>query len=323
MASLLLGLLCCSHQPAGRSPDDVLAATVELATAASEEAYQSLWVTEHHGVCFSLTPSALMTAAYLLGCTESLRVGTAVTLVPLNPLPLVIEQASLLHRLSGGRFNLGVGKSPFSFVSRNNHQVSLSANSGVLEEVVDALVEAKDAGSLTVDGGDRLNIVPAPPKSLPIYVASESESARDRAAVLGLPLLLHWRLTTSQRRDRLVRYAGIAEQNGHRSDSIDHVVTAIGSVTSSNAEITTLENRLSHWLASASSARPGAVADATHRRNARELVSSGAVGSAEVCAQWLRDNATSLGVHHVALLLEFADDVFAQLGHFRSIADAA
>jgi alkanesulfonate monooxygenase SsuD/methylene tetrahydromethanopterin reductase-like flavin-dependent oxidoreductase (luciferase family) len=39
-----------------------------------------------------------------------MRVGTAMTILPTHPPTAVAEQAALLDRLSGGRFDLGVGR---------------------------------------------------------------------------------------------------------------------------------------------------------------------------------------------------------------------
>ncbi len=84
--------------------------TLREAVAAEQLGYDELWVTEHHFIRFGINPSALTTAAFLLGRTERIRVGTAVTLSPLLHPVEMAERSALLDQLSGGRFILGLGR---------------------------------------------------------------------------------------------------------------------------------------------------------------------------------------------------------------------
>lgn len=94
----------------GQTPEDVFALTLKQAQLAEALGLHDLWVTEHHFIDFGINPSALTTSAFLLGRTERIRVGTAVTLSPLyHPVELA-ERGALLDQLSGGRFDLGLGR---------------------------------------------------------------------------------------------------------------------------------------------------------------------------------------------------------------------
>src|SRR5262249_52270379 len=94
--------LNCGAQ-VGRSDGEVFELVLEEARLAERLGYHDVWVTEHHFIPFGINPSALTLAAFLLGQTSRLRVGTAVTLAPLyHPLQLA-EQAALLDQCSGGR----------------------------------------------------------------------------------------------------------------------------------------------------------------------------------------------------------------------------
>jgi alkanesulfonate monooxygenase SsuD/methylene tetrahydromethanopterin reductase-like flavin-dependent oxidoreductase (luciferase family) len=84
--------------------------TLREADAAEQLGYDELWVTEHHFIRFGINPSALTTAGFLLGRTERIRVGTAVTLSPLLHPVEMAERSALLDQLSGGRFSLGLGR---------------------------------------------------------------------------------------------------------------------------------------------------------------------------------------------------------------------
>ncbi|MYA19834.1 MAG: LLM class flavin-dependent oxidoreductase, partial [Chloroflexi bacterium] len=87
-----------------------LALTVETAELAEELGYDELWVTEHHFIEYGVCSSAITLAGFLLGRTSRIRVGTAVTLAPLVHPVALAEQTALNDQLSGGRFDLGLGR---------------------------------------------------------------------------------------------------------------------------------------------------------------------------------------------------------------------
>ncbi len=94
----------------GSDAGEVMDLTLAQAELAERVGFGDLWVSEHHFIPFGLNPSALTTAGFLLGRTSRLRVGTAVVLSPLQRPLAIAEQAVLLDRLSGGRFDLGIGR---------------------------------------------------------------------------------------------------------------------------------------------------------------------------------------------------------------------
>jgi alkanesulfonate monooxygenase SsuD/methylene tetrahydromethanopterin reductase-like flavin-dependent oxidoreductase (luciferase family) len=105
-----IGAFVFTSRYEGQAAGEVLARGVAAAQVAEAAGFDDVWVTEHHFVPFGVNPSALTFAAYLLGSTSTVRVGTAVTVLPLHSPVHVAEQAALLDHLSGGRFDLGVGR---------------------------------------------------------------------------------------------------------------------------------------------------------------------------------------------------------------------
>lgn len=107
---LIFGVLLNMGADTGSTPEDVFNLTLQQATTAEQLGYTELWATEHHFIRFGINPSAPTTAAFLLGRTTRIKVGTAVALSPLyHPIDLA-ERAALLDQLSGGRFMLGLGR---------------------------------------------------------------------------------------------------------------------------------------------------------------------------------------------------------------------
>jgi alkanesulfonate monooxygenase SsuD/methylene tetrahydromethanopterin reductase-like flavin-dependent oxidoreductase (luciferase family) len=83
----------------------------ELIELADELGFDVAWLAElHFGGAFSLLASPLMMVPTIAQRTRRIRIGTAVTLLPLqHPLSLA-EQAATADVLSGGRLEFGVGR---------------------------------------------------------------------------------------------------------------------------------------------------------------------------------------------------------------------
>lgn len=79
------------------------------ALLAEDLGYHSLWIAEHHFWYDGWTPSPLTAAASVLAATTTLHVGTGVNLVALQEPERICAQVAWLDRLSGGRFEHGVG----------------------------------------------------------------------------------------------------------------------------------------------------------------------------------------------------------------------
>ena len=72
--------------------------------------YNSVWFTEHHFTRHGIVSATLSVLAYLAGLTNTIRLGTAVTVLPFhNPVQLA-EQTATVDLLSNGRLDLGVGR---------------------------------------------------------------------------------------------------------------------------------------------------------------------------------------------------------------------
>jgi len=99
-----------THKPLPEFYDDL----VDRAVLAEELGYESFWVTEHHFHWFGgahANPIVLLSA--VAARTRTIRLGTAVTLLPYwHPLK-VAEEFACLDNLSHGRVDLGVGRGFF------------------------------------------------------------------------------------------------------------------------------------------------------------------------------------------------------------------
>ena len=87
-----------------------LRAAVELAALYDELGFRTYHVAEHHGTPFGLAPSPGMLLTAVAARTERLRIGPLVYLLPLYHPLRVYEEICMLDQLSGGRFELGIGR---------------------------------------------------------------------------------------------------------------------------------------------------------------------------------------------------------------------
>src|SRR5467141_1229980 len=72
--------------------------------------FHSTFVVEHHFTGFGQVSASLNLLTWLGARTSTLRLGTAVLVLPWHNPVLLAEQAATLDLLSGGRFDFGVGK---------------------------------------------------------------------------------------------------------------------------------------------------------------------------------------------------------------------
>src|SRR5256714_14816321 len=72
--------------------------------------FHSTFVVEHHFTGFGQVSASLNLLTWLGARTSTLRLGTAVLVLPWHNPVLLAEQAATLDLLSGGRLDFGVGK---------------------------------------------------------------------------------------------------------------------------------------------------------------------------------------------------------------------
>src|ERR1700693_797766 len=101
-----------AHHP-NQTQEEVFDNTTLYAVEAESLGYRGAWVLEHHFTRFGLCAHPITLAAYILGKTTTLRVGTAVCVLPLYHPLQIAEQVAMVDQLSNGRFDFGVGRGAF------------------------------------------------------------------------------------------------------------------------------------------------------------------------------------------------------------------
>lgn len=180
----------------GRStPGEILECRLRIGAHAEACGFDRYHVTEHHGTTLSVSPSPSVFLAALSQRTSRMRIGTLVYVVPMyEPLRLA-EEIAVLDQLSGGRFDLGVGKgvSPFEL---EYFGVAASESAGILRERLEAILKAHRTGVFTHPAADRpstrLSVLPVQQPHPPIWLASSTPDTIEWAAGHGYNIVSRW-----------------------------------------------------------------------------------------------------------------------------------
>jgi len=185
------------HQAAaaeGRSHADRYAEMVDLIALADQMGFDVAWLAElHFGGAFSLLSQPLMAVPAIAARTQRIRIGTAVTLLPLHHPLECAEQAAIADILSGGRLEFGVGRGsiPSQF---HGFGVPLAENRARFDEALEIIRLAWTQERFSYRGRfyqvEELAVVPRPLQQPhpPIRIAVHTAESFAHVADLGLPI---------------------------------------------------------------------------------------------------------------------------------------
>src|SRR5471030_557774 len=105
-----IGTFLLLQSPSARSSQEIYARALELAQAAESLGYRNVWLGEHHFSTYGYLSRPCQLATYIAAKTTTLRVGTAVIVVPLHHPLIIAEEIAMLDILSGGRLDIGLGR---------------------------------------------------------------------------------------------------------------------------------------------------------------------------------------------------------------------
>jgi alkanesulfonate monooxygenase SsuD/methylene tetrahydromethanopterin reductase-like flavin-dependent oxidoreductase (luciferase family) len=151
-----------------RLPQD--AATVEAL------GFGSLWFAEHRFWYDGFCPAPLHAAAAVVSHTRRLRVGTAALLGPQHDLRALVDTATTLDRLSGGRVDLGLGLGHRD-AEFDGLGLARRERGRRMERLLEELRASQAAGEWAASGHSR------------VWIAGMARAALERAARFGHGLL--------------------------------------------------------------------------------------------------------------------------------------
>jgi alkanesulfonate monooxygenase SsuD/methylene tetrahydromethanopterin reductase-like flavin-dependent oxidoreductase (luciferase family) len=136
---------------AGVPHGELYAGRLRLAEAYDQAGFHAYHLAEHHGTPIGCAASPGVFLAALAQRTKTLRFGPMVYLLPFyHPLRL-IEEVCMLDQMSGGRFELGVGRgvSPFETA---NYALDFAQTGAMYHEAYQVLLKGLASDELTFNG---------------------------------------------------------------------------------------------------------------------------------------------------------------------------
>ena len=170
--------------PAGQTPADAFAHSLDLAQHAERWGYLRYWLAEHHNMPGIASAATAVVIGHIAGGTKTIRVGSGGVMLP-NHAPLVIaEQFGTLASLYPGRIDLGLGRAP------GTDQTTARALRRDLHESAERFPEdVEELLRYFADPvpGQRVRAVPGAGLKVPVWLLGSSLFSAQLAAALGLP----------------------------------------------------------------------------------------------------------------------------------------
>ncbi|AQZ53041.1 LLM class flavin-dependent oxidoreductase [Martelella mediterranea] len=174
---------------------DVIANSVEQTVKAEQAGFSNAWYAEHHFNNYSLSPSPLMMVAHCAGLTSTIRLGSAVCILPLYHAPRFLAEVGFVDSISNGRLELGIG-SGYQQFEFERFGTSLEDSGRIFEEYLDVIPKALKQ-KIFEHHSEYLDI---PPSSIavrpvqspmpPIWVTTGNPKLRERAFREGYNLFV-------------------------------------------------------------------------------------------------------------------------------------
>src|SRR5690242_4500577 len=167
---------------------------IDLIGVADTLGFDVAWLAElHFGGAFSLLAHPLMLVPVIAQRTRRIRLGTAVTLLPLSHPLAVAEQAATADVLSGGRLEFGVGRGsiPSQF---HGFRVPLAESRARFDEALEIIRLAWTKERFSYRGAfhdvEEISVVPRPLQRPhpPLRVAVHSAESFAHIGDAGLPI---------------------------------------------------------------------------------------------------------------------------------------
>jgi len=300
---------------------------VRLGRAAERLGYDSAWGNDHVTTqtyvreLFPGTPPSfyevLITLMAVAAATTTLRVGTALLVLPMREPVYLAKQAATLDQLSGGRFILAVGLGAYREEFEAWGPRLRGARRGdLMDEGLDALTRLLSERSASFNGRfyafEDVEMFPKPRQQpFPLWVGGHNLESVDRAARWGTGWLPGWR-PLEELRERIARLRDRAAAHGRNPDAIE--IAPQFSVTIGR----TLEEAERRYMASGLVAHRKSLAYTG--RDLTKQVEANLVGSADVILEKVA-RLEAIGVQHCCALMfptNTVDEMLEQMEWFAS-----
>jgi alkanesulfonate monooxygenase SsuD/methylene tetrahydromethanopterin reductase-like flavin-dependent oxidoreductase (luciferase family) len=186
--------------------------------------YHSSFLVEHHFTGWNQVSATLTLLTCLAMRTTTLRLGTAVMVLPWHNPVLLAEQAATLDLISGGRLDFGVGKG-YRHNEFKGFGIAPEEAEGRFEEAIEVILRSWISRARFSHRGrywrfEDIVVEPAPAQHPhpPVWVAAASAPSIRRAAARGFNLILDQYAGPDAIGHRIALYRSECEAKGHTFD---------------------------------------------------------------------------------------------------------
>jgi alkanesulfonate monooxygenase SsuD/methylene tetrahydromethanopterin reductase-like flavin-dependent oxidoreductase (luciferase family) len=215
---------------------------VERNIEAEALGYVSTFLVEHHFTGFGQVSATLNLLTWIGARTTTLRLGTAVLVLPWHNPVLLAEQIATLDLLSGGRVDAGLGKG-YRYNEFAGFCMPMEEAEARFDECLEVLIKAWTADTPWSHHGPYWQfdgVVVEPPTAQrphpPVWMGAGNPASIKKVAAQGYNLLLGQFSSLEQVRDGIALYKAEVEAHGRQFDPMSVAVARSLNVIETAAE---------------------------------------------------------------------------------------
>jgi luciferase family oxidoreductase group 1 len=188
------GTFLLMQSPSARSSQEIFSRAIDISQAAESLGFRNIWLAEHHFSTYGYLPRPVQLATYIAAKTQTLRVGTAVIVVPLHHPLVIAEEIATLDLLAGGRVDIGLGRG-YQHYEFERLGLELDSARTRWEESIDIILKALQGEPFSYAGKlfkiPETTIFPQPLQQPhpPIWVTAQSPESVEATVRRGFNLL--------------------------------------------------------------------------------------------------------------------------------------
>jgi alkanesulfonate monooxygenase SsuD/methylene tetrahydromethanopterin reductase-like flavin-dependent oxidoreductase (luciferase family) len=195
---------------------------------ANDRGFAGIWITEHHFSTYSVSASPLVLLAKAATIAPNLRIGTGILVLPLWDPRRLVADVSTLDVLSGGRFDLGIGRGyqPHEF---HGFGRDLDDSRPRFEEHVELILKLFTESDTTYQGkfyevNAPVTVLPRPAQTPhpPIWLAAVSEESTRFAVEQGFNFLGLALSTPAELAQQWELIRRLGKEAGRSTDGIEY-----------------------------------------------------------------------------------------------------
>jgi luciferase family oxidoreductase group 1 len=222
--------------PAGSSPTQALQNSIDLARYTESLGYTRFWIAEHHSTGSLASPAPEILIGRVAAETSRIRVGSGGVMLPhYSPLK-VAETFRMLHAMSPGRIDLGIGRAPGG-TRLDAYALRYRRNDGdedYASQIIELMAFLKRADFPDDHPFGQILVTPDLEGAPDLWLLGSSGWSADAAGQLGLPYAAAHFINPNPTRASVEHYRKAWRDAGHGGEP--QVLLAAGAIAAATEE---------------------------------------------------------------------------------------